>query len=275
MKKITLIFSLLFINPSLCLGIPFVGYGNSVFGFRTNTVEKQKNDKAKIIKTTSNEKVNKTSKRVTGKFIKEKIPYSNNEQAIIDYKNAMQLLNNGDRMQASIFLHQVLEKAPSHTNARIELINYYRSIGEITKAEELLQQGLELNDKEPIYIKQQALLLNEKAKYNEALSLLLTMPKIKQDDLEYRVLLALTYLHEGIFDLAKNNYNKLLRLEPKNSNWRLGLAVSQDAMGDYSEALKNFIKARNLGGLNSDTIKYIQQRIDILQQHVLTMARDS
>ena len=218
-------------------------------------------------------KTKKTEKN--GKLVKEKVPYSDGEQASIDYKEAMQLLQAGDKTKASISLHKVLAKQPTHMNARVQLIDYYRSIGETAKVEELLQQGLNINDKEPVYIKQKALLLNEKSKHGEALSLLLTMPKARQDDQEYKALLALTYFHEGLFDLAQRNYNQLLRLNPKNSNWRLGLAVAQDAAGEYQGAIENFTKAHNCGGLDSDTLKYIQQRINTLQEYFATVSRSS
>jgi len=211
--------------------------------------------------------VSNSKQKSVEKLRKERVPYSAAEQATIDYQQALQLWQRGDKVNACLGFHKVLAEFPAHVNARLQLIEYYQSVGDVNQLTELLQQGLALDNQQPIYIKQMALLLNNQAAYKRALSLLLTMPKQQQDDQEYKALLALTYLHEGIYDLAQKNYLQLLRLEPRNSSWRLGLAITQDALHDADEAMENFIIARNLGGLDSNTLAYIQQRIETLQQY--------
>ena len=267
-KQLLLLLLMLFLNPTL--GWSTVNKVN-----RPNKVSARKIHKANHVSIKRFKQVKTDDNQGNKKLIKEKIPYTAEQQAVAAYDLAMQSLLNGDKATASISLHKVLDQSPSHINARLQLIDYYRGIGEVNKVEELLQQGLGFNSKEPLYIKQMALLLNNKEEYGKALTLLLTMPKIKQDDVEYKQLLALTYFHEGFFDLAQKHYIQLLRTEPNNSNWRLGLAIAQDAAGEYQKAVENFARARHYGGLDSETIKYIQQRIDNLQQEPSVLTRNS
>jgi tetratricopeptide (TPR) repeat protein len=269
MKKYLLLFLFLFITPIL---------GWSPFHKTTQPDKIISVKKDAETKHASTKKVKRPSihdNHSGKKLIKQSIPYTAEQKAAVAYDLAMQALRNGDKAAASISLHKVIDQIPNHTNARLQLIDYYRGIGEVNKVEELLQQGLGINSKEPLYIKQMALLLNNKAEYGKALTLLLTMPKTNQDDVEYKQLLALTYFHEGFFDLAQKHYIQLLRIEPSNSNWRLGLAIAQDAAGEHQKALENFARARHYGGLDSETIKYIQQRMNNLQQGLADPPRSS
>ena len=198
-------------------------------------------------------------------FIREKVPFNLEEQATIEYNKALKLL---DTEKAQEAFESILQKSPACHTARLQLLSLYKKTGQTDKIEALLDYGLKLDPQNPEYIKQKALLQLETNNYSEALSTLLKMPSYYQNDMEYKSLLALVYFNEEAFDLAQKHYKHLLQFDPQNSRWWLGAGITCDAMGRHQEALDNFYRAYKLGQLDSDTIKYVNQRIKILQQHI-------
>ena len=289
MKKITLIIvMMLVINPSLCWGSVNFAWSDIKLSWqkaaKAHKAVKQpgqdpkparqlkprlnhRNAKRQTTAPRAKESAPKPHRSPLGRLIKEKVPHNATEEVAIEYQQALQLLQQGKKAEASFALEQVLTKMPQHAEARTLLIDYYLDLKDSDKVAELLRDGLRLDPRKPGLIKQQALLLHEQGQYKQALSVLLSMPREQHADPEYKTLLALTYYHEGLFKLAQKYYSELLRQEPRNSRWLLGLAVTQDAAGGSTDALKNFSKVRTYGGLDSDTLKYIEQRISVLQEH--------
>jgi MSHA biogenesis protein MshN len=198
---------------------------------------------------------------------KEELPLSEDQQALINYDKGLELLNKSQEVEAAVLFKKALEIYPKCHKARIQLVQFYKKIGWIDEVEKLLQTGLDLNPEHEDFIKNIAIIYNQKGHARKALSVLLTMPEYNCQKIDYLALLALTYLNSDQPDMAEKHYQQLLSFNKENSIWWLGLAVSQDVSGKYKNALESFNQAKTLGRFNSETLEYINNKLEQIKQH--------
>ncbi len=60
---------------------------------------------------------------------------------------------------------------------------------------------------------------------------------------------------------------KLLKSDPNNPKWILGLAIALDVEGDRKAALENYQKLQAKAGVDTGVLKYVQERIKILENY--------
>jgi Flp pilus assembly protein TadD len=77
-------------------------------------------------------------------------------------------------------------------------------------------------------------------------------------------MLAYNYYNLGFYDLAHKHYAQLVRHNSRNSKWWLGLAITQDTIGNSKNAIINYNKAKVIGGLEPEVLNYIEGRISII-----------
>ena len=200
-------------------------------------------------------------KESTPQLEKKIIPFTDKQLADIYYSRAIELMNNGEEVKAAEVFIKILEKHPAHIEARIKLIEVYRHIGWVEEAQSILDEGLRLDKENPKLLLHQATMQLEVQNPEKALSLLLKVKKDHHLDTDYKAVLAMTYHDLKLYDLARKNYNYLVRKDINNTKWWLGLAVTMDAQGDTKAALKSFKKVKELGGANADVLRYAQDRI--------------
>lgn len=64
---------------------------------------------------------------------------------------------------------------------------------------------------------------------------------------------------------AVNYYQQLIRLQPADARWRVGLAISLDAMGNRTDALRLYELAMGMGNLPPALMNFLQKRIAVLK----------
>lgn len=64
---------------------------------------------------------------------------------------------------------------------------------------------------------------------------------------------------------AVNYYQQLIRLQPADPRWRVGLAISLDAMGNKTDALRLYELSMGMGNLPPALMNFLQKRIAVLK----------
>lgn len=134
-------------------------------------------------------------------------------------------------------------------------------------AEQALQQGLKSAYQPAALAKLYAGTLVDRGDRQSAVSVLETHRPAPASDTEYDALLAALQQQTGKYAHAGEIYRQLLTIDPDSSAWLIGLAMSNDSLGNRPEALTGFERALESGSLKSPLDRYAQRRIAELQAH--------
>ena len=199
--------------------------------------------------------------------VKETLPPTPQDQAIIHYTKGLEALERNQEVEAATLFKKSLEEYPKYHKSRIQLIQLYQKIGWADEVEKLLLIGLDFDPEHSDFIKNLALLYQQKGQMRKSLSILLTMPDNQSNQTDYIALLALAYLNSDQYDIAEKYYQQLLTFNKENSTWWLGLAISQNANGNYKDAVESFNQAKVLGRFNNETLDYIHNKTEEIRQY--------
>ena len=207
------------------------------------------------------------SKQAVTNIIKEQLPLTAQDQAIISYNKGLEAVTSNQEIEAVTLFKKALIEYPKHHKSRMQLISIYQKIGWNDEVEKLLQAGLDLDPEHADFIKNLALLYQQKGQMRKALSILLSMPDNQAAQPDYLALLALAYLNADQPGMAEKHYHKLITVNKENCIWWLGLAVAQDANGNYRKAIDSFNQAKTLGRFNTETLDYINNKMEEIKQY--------
>ena len=98
----------------------------------------------------------------------------------------------------------------------------------------------------------------ERGFQQQAFATLSEMPEIP--NIEFQSLLATTAQSLKQHQHAKHAYLKLIQLQGNQGRWLLGLAISHDSLGQYSQAHFAYNKAIEVGGLSVSAANFAKQR---------------
>lgn len=206
----------------------------------------------------------KTHSNIITTFFKEKVGFSARDRQVIKYKRALNSIKVGKKERAMELLYELLDENPEYYEVRLALADIYQKSSLYDEAEALLNDGMLIDNSNPEFINRLASIMQQRGMHDKSLTLLLKTPEEYRQDPKYKSLLALGYFKEGMHDLARTYYKQLVRINQNNSNWWLGLAVTEDALGNYDLALQSFVNAKMLANLEPKVLNYINERIDIL-----------
>jgi MSHA biogenesis protein MshN len=85
------------------------------------------------------------------------------------------------------------------------------------------------------------------------------------NDADYHAFDAAVLQRLGRHREAVAAYQSALRLAPRAGLWWMGLGISLQADSRGADALDAFRRARSAGGLNSDLLAFVDQRMKQLQ----------
>jgi len=139
-------------------------------------------------------------------------------------------------------LKELVQEYPDDKELKYQLAgNYY--FKQLDKAEQLLQQTLQLDPQYvQVYILQSAL-FREKGEYESAISSLNNYVKIKKDDASPYHNLGEIYEAKGDFKKAAAYYNKALLVKPDFHFSILSLANIYSTLGEYKKAKEKYLSA--------------------------------
>ena len=157
-----------------------------------------------------------------------------------------------------------LSSADEH-KSRIELATLYLQQDKLEAAETLLMEELFMDAYHPDCLRLMAFIEDRRQAPEKALELLNKVKSHQRQDAQYISFLGYIYHKTGHYDLARQQYFRLLESEPENAAWVLGLSMALEAQGQRESALEGYHKLQNNMGVDSSIMNYAKERIRVLK----------
>ncbi|ENF8750375.1 MSHA biogenesis protein MshN [Vibrio fluvialis] len=175
---------------------------------------------------------------------------------------ANKALDSSDFESAVSAYTEALRYTPDDERVRQKLAALYYGKGDVRRAFDLLQSGIELNHNgETLRIALAKLLMKEN-QTEAALSPLSYLPQ--SPSVEYLSLRAALAQKSKFNDIALESYQLLTQKEANNGRWWLGLAIQQERAFQLSEAKRSYLQAQNKVGLSVQSQAFIRDRLNVL-----------
>ncbi len=182
-----------------------------------------------------------------------------------EFERAKVFSGEGKNNDSIRVLQTILSSDAEYVPARTLLANILYEQGNFDKADEILREGLLQRPLYPPYVQLKAEILVDQGKIKEAFHLLQKAPPTLEENPEYHALLAALYQRLGKSLLAEGLYEQLLKVEPSNSRWWVGLGIARESQNKKPEALIAFSKASMISSLSPELRNYVDSRISSLQ----------
>ncbi|MDO9270511.1 MAG: tetratricopeptide repeat protein [Methylobacter sp.] len=184
------------------------------------------------------------------------------QQADVLYRQAE---NNSQDYSVTYKLEQVLKLDPRHLKARLLLAKTLHNQGHVSKTAEFLDQSLALFPDNLQFINTRAQLYLQQKDPNGAFKTLQRIDLTNNSNETYLSLLAATYQQLQSFANAAKVYQRLVNVNPeKAENW-LGLALSQEKLGNPKLTREAYQQALSKNTLKESITSYIKQRLTELR----------
>lgn len=195
---------------------------------------------------------------------KQRLELHPNQLAEVSYKKGYELLQKNKIYSAESKLLLALEHNNKHIKAREVLVGLYLKTGRKVEAENILVTGLLHRPKYSNFAELYARLLLKTNRINKAVTVLLNHKPSISHNPNYYALLAACYQRNKNHSSAANTYLKLLKLNPNEGIWWVGMAISLEALNKHQQALNAYEKARQSGTLNTHLSNYSSKRLEQL-----------
>jgi MSHA biogenesis protein MshN len=176
------------------------------------------------------------------------------------YRQGLRSYRRGLYPQAQRQLERSLELAPGHGAARALLAKSYLASGQYQRAERVLGEGEAEQDQDAARLKAQIYLKQGRAELAEKA---LEAGSGGGDPADLGVRAALKQ-QQGRYPEAEQLYRRALRVQPGESRWWLGLAISLEASQRYQEAIDAYRRALETG-TSGAARRYAESRIGALR----------
>jgi len=191
-------------------------------------------------------------------------PMTEKEKASRSWQLALRRLKQGQTEDALGLLQQTIEHDSGHISAREALASIYINRGQLVEAEGILNTGLKTHPKaSPLARLSARLMMNQNNNAQAISTLKSAMPEISSDP-SYHALLAAALAQHGETRQAADLYQRLLGIHPNHPEWWLGLALTQDTLGNNTQALAAYGQALTKPDLGHRVRDYVKQRIKAL-----------
>ena len=181
------------------------------------------------------------------------------------YQQALVLLNSNRVSVAILKLQKALQIKPAAHNARELLANLYLQVGRETEAYILLDQGINIDNEYMPFVRLYAQSLIQRGRLQQAKKTLLAASSASNLDADYYALLAALTQRSSEHQESISYYMRALELNPKNSQWWMGLAISLETLGQVVAAIGAYNEAKTTGNLNAELLSYIDSRLTVLE----------
>lgn len=206
-----------------------------------------------------------TLPRQQGVLAKKIHPRSLQERANAAYNKGASLLKSGQIAIAETRLRKALELNPQHVKARELLAGILLKSERTQEAASIISDGIRMHPDQWAFPGLYAHLLIKQGDNKAALDALTRkIPDIEKAT-EYHALLAAVYQRLGQYANAATTYRKLVSIMPRKGVWWMGLGISLEAEGKMQDAINAFSRARRTNTLNSELLRFVDQRLSRLQ----------
>ena len=187
------------------------------------------------------------------------------ERAESEFRKASALLNQGRVAEAIDGYKSSLTQDAAHAAARQALVGLLLENRRIDEAQQVLQEGLNLNPDRSNYAMLLARIQVERADLQGAHELLARHAGSAANNADYHAFDAALLQRLGRHKEAVSGYQAALKLAPTAGVWWMGLGISLQADKRDAEAREAFKRAKSAGGLGPDLVSFIDQRLKQLQ----------
>jgi len=189
------------------------------------------------------------------------VPLSRDEQANVDYQNALNLIAKDNFDEAIFGLKKIVNDVPELLPARRALVVLLMKRDHIDEAASYLATGLKLTPESLDLLELDARLFLLRGNPAQALLVLQKVsPDIAQDP-DYYALVASVHQRLGKYDVAAQIYQQLLAINRSNSNWWIGLGLALESQKKTNTALQAYQQALTLGDLSPSLQMSVQEKI--------------
>ncbi len=182
-----------------------------------------------------------------------------------EYGKASALLHQDKRDEARDALVAALQHYPAHMGARQGLFGMMIEAKKYAEAEQIMQEGLQLNPAQIGFAMALARLQLDRGNTQAAVDTLNKSLAYAQNNPDYLSFLAALLQRQKRHGEAIDQYAAALKLQPQSGVWLMGLGISLQALNRNAEAQEAFRRAKASGNLNPDLRAYVDQRLRQLQ----------
>ncbi len=181
------------------------------------------------------------------------------------YRSAREKVHARQDLEAVDLLEQALKSSDEFHKARILLFTLLLQQQQITSLQPRLEYSIKQWPTVHEYRQVKARLLSYQSDNEAAMQLLESDIPVVSEAPEYHELLAYVAQQLKKDLIAIKHYQMLLQQNSNRADWWLGVAVSEDRLGNNQPALQAYQQAINKQGLSSTVQAYAQKRIKALQ----------
>ncbi len=181
------------------------------------------------------------------------------------YRSAREKVQAHQHVEAVGLLEQSLQSSDELHKARILLFTLLLQQQQITSLQPRLEYSIKQWPTVHEYRQVKARLLSFKSDNEAAMQLLESDIPVVSEAPEYHELLAYVAQQLKKDRVAINHYQMLLQQNANRADWWLGVAVSEDRLGNNQPALQAYQQAIDKPGLSSTVQAYARKRIKALQ----------
>lgn len=178
---------------------------------------------------------------------------------------ALEAIQDGNDRQAIELLTSILTQFPNSIEARENLAALYLSNDEITPAIVVLDEGLQREPHNFRLITMKARLLVEQGQSRDALALLEQFTPNINTTPDYYALLAAVFESLGRTEEAGSLYQTLIKIDPSNGQYWLGLGVALEHKHSIQQAIEAYKRASQSDHIQPAVRSYAENRLKTLQ----------
>jgi MSHA biogenesis protein MshN len=161
-------------------------------------------------------------------------------------------------------LGQLIEQEPDNVEAIKKLAALLFANGNVLKATQFLQSHVQLAPLRGDLRLMLARLHVQQNKPDAALAVLKEIQPAQYMEIDYFSYRANLAQQLNDFAVAKQDYTLLTQVDANNARWWLGLAITEEKLGDNKMALDCYYQAQHLAQLDPAVTDFIKQRISLL-----------
>ncbi|WP_421315277.1 tetratricopeptide repeat protein [Aeromonas veronii] len=191
----------------------------------------------------------------------ETVELSAKELAALAERKATTAMAKGSLRDAQDNYYQVLAHDPYNQGAREQLAGLLYGEGRLTEARQLLEEGIRLDPQQADFRLLLARLAISEGHQQQALGWLSGYQPDLASNMDYYATWAGLTQELGQNADAAALYVKLLRQQPDQGRWWLGLGVAEDGQGHSQRALDAYRNALLHGNLGEASTNWLEQRI--------------
>ena len=190
------------------------------------------------------------------------------ELAEIAFRDGVASLRRGRLDEAESQFRLAIDEDRSHAAAEQALIGMLIDAGRLQDAEDVLNESLEVNPRQPTLAMVLARLQVERGDLESAVMTLDRVSSYAGTDANFLSFMAAVLQRAKRHEEAVVQYRNALALMPRNPVWLMGLGISLRELGESERAQEAFASAAAIGTLNPDLQAFVRQQQRELQNAV-------